>query len=448
MLRDYLESCVRLTFDDIPASVIKKTKLSILDTLGVMIRGSREDIVQKISEKLLIGSCSEEASEMVTHKKCSVEVASFINSLAGHVLLFDDEYNKTLLHPGATIIPTLLAVSEWGGYTGKKFISSVIVGYETAIRFSHMLGYKHYALGFSPTGTVSTLGLIVGLAKLLDLNIEQIMVALSIGAQEMGGIRLYQKKGQMNYAMLLGAHASKLALLSINLCGSGLEPFEDFIQLDSLFYTAFSGSQKTGALGTLGDDWFLSDVTYKTYPGSRFCHGIVKEVLNKIRAFNIKYKEILEIYIELDESRYTISNIPQIDNKGQASFSMQYNLASAIIYDKLTLDQFSLSSMENGDVKDLMRKVKLVHSLNLDSDYPEKWTTNIRIKHISGGVYSFSFDALSKMEVTEEEVKAKFLELTNNVHHIKANNKLLEIIDNLESVENVSFLIEYFLHFQ
>lgn len=424
-----------------------KLKLHIMDTIGVMIRGSLEPILIEESKNIDDVSLSvQEATNIVNGRKTSLLHAAYINSLSAHILLFDDEHNQSVLHPGCVIIPTLLAVAEKNNFSGMDFLLGAAVSYESAIRLAMTLSPFHYNLGFSPTGTVNSIGATIGLAKMSSYSLEKTKVAIAIAAQEMAGTRIYQSGGHTKYAMFLAGNASLNSIFSWKSAIDKLEPYNVLDNASSIFYTAFkrSDTKDNDYFSDYGKKWYISEMKFKIYPSSRFCHGAVSYLLSLFKNKQINYMNVESIEIGLDKNRYLISNIQNVDNVDQAIFSIQFNIAASLIFGKLTLDEFKETIIKDKRIKSLIKKIRPYEAKESNAEYPGRWLTYIRIKLTDGKIIEDDFDALTIDDDEQDRIKKKYTENIIAKYDSNKAEELLNKIMHLEDVNNVNDLMARF----
>ena len=63
----------------------------------------------------------------------------------------DDSHRKTLVHPGAAIVPATLAMAEKEGAGGRRFLNSVVAGYDVGCRIVLALDPDHLLQGAGAT---------------------------------------------------------------------------------------------------------------------------------------------------------------------------------------------------------------------------------------------------------------------------------------------------------
>ena len=116
--------------------------------------------------------------------KKSVSQAALINGSASHVLDYDDTLVSFFGHPSVTLFPSLLALAEWQGKTGKEFLTAYLMGLQIGGTIGVCAGLDHYMAGWHATSTLGHLASAAGCAKLLGLDVDQTRNALGIAATQ------------------------------------------------------------------------------------------------------------------------------------------------------------------------------------------------------------------------------------------------------------------------
>jgi 2-methylcitrate dehydratase PrpD len=103
-------------WNDLPETVQHQSKRALLDNLGVLIAGGitpASKITRAFVEDQLAGNNSKAACTVVsTAKKVSAVGAALANGIAANGLDMDDGYKAAKGHPGAALLPVLLAATE------------------------------------------------------------------------------------------------------------------------------------------------------------------------------------------------------------------------------------------------------------------------------------------------------------------------------------------------
>ena len=149
----FSEFCEEIEFKNLPADVVKRTKLLILDTVGIIIRArhdaeSTPSLVSAI-EKLELnnGSCN----VFSDNKGYTPGGAALLNGSLAHSLDFDDTHAEASLHSSAPILSAALAAAQMKNSSGQDLITACVLGYEIQIRLGLAGGSSaHYKRGISP----------------------------------------------------------------------------------------------------------------------------------------------------------------------------------------------------------------------------------------------------------------------------------------------------------
>lgn len=114
---------------DIPAAVIERVKLSVLDGLGVCLHGSTLPWTERVRDVVLEEGGHPIASIWNTGVKTALTGAVLVNSTAGHAFEMDDIYKESILHPNSLAVPTALALAEADPtITGRDVTTAIALG--------------------------------------------------------------------------------------------------------------------------------------------------------------------------------------------------------------------------------------------------------------------------------------------------------------------------------
>jgi 2-methylcitrate dehydratase PrpD len=99
-------------FEDLPDNVIHQAKRCLLDTLGALLAGSDTPVVRMMGSFATKYFRGTEATILVSGERVSPVGAALANGYACNALDIDDGYRMVKGHPGACVLPVLLAASE------------------------------------------------------------------------------------------------------------------------------------------------------------------------------------------------------------------------------------------------------------------------------------------------------------------------------------------------
>src|SRR5262245_32035598 len=105
-------------FESLPASVLEKPKLMVLDGIGLALAAAREDFVGKTVKALRLLGQGTEATVVGSQEKFPVTSAPLLNGMLIHAFDFDDTHHPLVIHNESVVMPPALALAEWLGLSG------------------------------------------------------------------------------------------------------------------------------------------------------------------------------------------------------------------------------------------------------------------------------------------------------------------------------------------
>jgi 2-methylcitrate dehydratase PrpD len=123
---------LNLHYDEIPSDVIKKIKLCLLDTIGVILGGSAKDIGKVLGCYVRDLGGMQQATALGFGFKTTCENVAFLCGSLTEMLEMQDGFTAGASHPSSTVIPSVLPLAEERRSDGKSLIEALVVGYESS----------------------------------------------------------------------------------------------------------------------------------------------------------------------------------------------------------------------------------------------------------------------------------------------------------------------------
>ena len=148
-----------LKFEDLPEEVLHKAKLIIRDGLGNQVAASAiSEPARRVVEIVREWGGKPEATVIGYGFKVPAPLAAMCNAMLGHGVELDDAHGSGLIKGGSVMIPSIMALAEANGKSGRDVITAIVAGYEVAVRIAKAINPGHRQRGFHTTGTVSPFG--------------------------------------------------------------------------------------------------------------------------------------------------------------------------------------------------------------------------------------------------------------------------------------------------
>jgi len=425
----------RLTYQDLPADVIRWVKMNLLDSLGICLYAGdmpwSKIVVKQIRE---LGG-KEECTIIGYRKKTSRLYAALANGTLAHGLEFDNAH-WSHVHPGPPTVCAALSIAEREKRSGKDLLTAIAAGFEVAVSVGKAVFPSHRYRGFQPTATIGTFGAATAAGKLMKLDEDGMINCLGLAGTQAAGLNEWIHSGDMSKRI----HAGKAAMngvLAALWAEKGLTgPISVFEGGDG-FFKAYADQADHHYIEDIGKQFDLINIMIKPYATCADFHGAIRLVLQLQKDHHLKAEDIEKVWIGVD----TISK--KYDSKELETLlhaQMHYSVAIAIVL--LEADGFIdafLKRYQDPKVKELTNRIDIVVDPEVDKGFPHKWGVKVEITTKDGKQYRGSEEDRPKM--SEEEVKNKFRRLAQKKLDKKVIEKTIKAVDRLETMRDVSNLM-------
>ena len=446
-------------FNPIPSQVIQKAKASILDNLGLALGGSHSNATQAILSVARKLNAPKESTVFRFGDHLSANLAAFANGTMAHSNDFTDTILACVAHCGPVVVPTAVAMAERQKLDGKSLITLVVLGYEIMARVGLAINSKpamvHHRKGFHATGTCGVFGAAAIACKAMGLRSEQIANALGIaGSSSAGLIESFTGPVAADTSRTHPGKAGHDGILAALLAQSHLTgPHSVFEGRDGFLHAYSEGDQYLPDLlvENLGKSFKIMDVAVKYHNGTHAIassvdalqeimrkHQVLPEDVDEIRAF------VPSMHAFIGGSDEEATYAPSTYLKAQ--MSLPYTLAVTLLDGELFLDQYLPEKLKDKKVLQLARKVKVVADQEMDElQHAGKWPSRVQVVTKKGDLHEMFVEypkGSPQNPLTDEELQRKFVRLSEKILDGKRMETIIERIDNLESMKEVSALTQ------
>jgi len=364
--RGMAEFIAGLRYERIPAEVIARIKLLILDSLGCALYGTQLPWSRILLTTLGSLDASTTCAVWGTEQRLSAPHAALMNGTLVQSFELDDVHRAGVLHVGAVTLPALIAAAELrGGMTGRDFLRAAVAGYEVGPRVGLCMGPEHIGQGWHSGATVGVFSAAAGAAAGLALTAEQAVHALGIAGTQAAGLMAAQY-GAMVKRMHAG-RAAQSGLYGALLAEAGFTGIADVFESEyGGFCTTFSRSHDRFRLAELtagiGERFETMGVALKFYS----CVGSNHTALDAIRAIAARHpfrpEDIAKIVVH--GSQATVDHVgwpyrPQ--GLTSAQMNLPFCIATLILEGDAFVEEFSEAAVTDPRRIALADKVEVLH---------------------------------------------------------------------------------------
>jgi len=439
-----------LTYERIPADVISRLKLLILDSLGCALYGTELPWSRILMATL--GGLDETKACAVwgTDRRLSAPHAALVNGTLVQSFELDDVHRAGVLHVGAVTLPALVAVAELRpGMTGPDFLRAALAGYEIGPRVGLCMGPEHIGQGWHSGATVGVFAAAAGAAAGLRLSVDQTVHALGIAGTQAAGLMAAQY-GAMVKRMHAG-RAAQSGLYGAPLAEAGFTGIVDVFESPyGGFCSTFSRSHDRFNLGELtaglGERFETFGVALKFYSCVGSNHTTLDAIgdIRKRRPFTMG--ELGRIVVH--GSRVTADHVGwpyKPEGLTSAQLNLPYCVATLLLEGDVFVDQFTEEAVADRGRMELSRKVEVIEDPAITAR-GARYRHMVRVDvHLSdGSVHSETREAPRGSEhsfAPAEDIVNKFRKLTRAAIPKDQQEALIAAMLKVETLSDMRELI-------
>ena len=445
--KEMVNYCSNLSYEKLSPEVVDRVRYLALDFLGVAARGCLTQSAQVVRNFSRDMGLSTKGSVIIgTDVRAPCQYAALANGASSHSLELDDVSNESSAHVGVVIFPTTLAMAELTGCDERRFIEAVVLGYEVMIRLGKALNpANHYARGFHPTGTCGAFGAAMAASRILGLNPEQTLSALGIAGSQAAGVMEYLTDGTWTKPLHPGwaAHNGIIAAL---LAQRGFKGPSSIVEGSSGFLHAYSdGYDPSKFLAGLGEYFEIMRVSVKPHACCRYEQGSIDGILKLMQENKLRAHEVEKVTLGILKAGFPIIAEPRELKYNprtviNAQFSMPFGAAMAVIYGRVSLDEYTVDNLESPEVREMMGRVYCMTDPELEKDYPKHWPASIEITTKDGKRFFTRVDYPKgdpENPLSWEELILKFDRLSSQVFFEDRRKEIISRVRSLGTGENI-----------
>lgn len=378
--------------DDLPAEAVDAAGRSMADTLAAVVAGADTEAVRNVRRAVGRygagpGSANDTDGSVATGAVVPVgdrlpaPFAALVTGTAAHALELDDGHRQASAHPGAVVVPTVLALAERVDPDGAALTEATVVGYEAMVAAAAAVMPSHRERGFHATATAGCFGAAAAAAKLLDLDAPATRDALGLAGTQAGGLFEFLADGSMAKRVHPG-RAAMAGVVAADMAAEGVTGPGSVLEGDDGFVAAFAEDGDLAPFEALGDPYAITETYRKPYACCRHIHGPIDAVLD-VRE-EVAFEDVERVRVE------TYTGAAHHDGTAvstvlDAQMSLPYGVAVAFLEGRPALDAFAPPRTDE-PISSLMDRVTVVATEEMDDRYAAERPARTTVETVNGEV--------------------------------------------------------------
>jgi aconitate decarboxylase len=367
VLADYIVASRDLP---LPADLIERMRLLVLDTVGCGVYGARLPWSRAVARAVTATQPPGPALVWGTATRLGAVDAALVNGTSVHAFELDDVGAGG--HHGSTTLTVALALAESGHpLSGAATLRAVAVGIEVAARVSECLGHEpQVRCGFHLPSLIGTFAAAATASSVLGLDSAQCGHALGMAAQLASGLMGTQYGGMGK--RLAAGNAAQAGLRAAQLAAYGVTSTDDIFECGyGSFPAAFSGGRATYDLTKLvdglGAEYRAFDVNIKLWACRVPIHASLEAISSLTRAYPFGPSEIASVRVALPTAAHKAVGFRYIPGSAaSAQLNLRYCVAVLLLQGDVFVDQFADELLASPDVLALVERIEVIPDSEMD----------------------------------------------------------------------------------
>ena len=313
-----------------PDVVVDRMRALVLDLLRVVAVGARLPWSRAARRLTLELGGAGNSTVLLYGDRLDAARAAFVNGAFAHACDLDDTHVGSMHHPGASILPAVLAVAERADASGRALLEAAICGYEASLRIGLAVQPSMFHRGFMATPTCGALGAALAVGKLLHFGPEDLAGALGAASTYAGGLAQFYKSGSL-IKRINGARGAESGVMAALLTQQGIWGPRDILEGEAGFFRAFAAeSDPTRVTADLGREYRLMEVSTKIHAGAGRLQASVDAGLSLASEHGLTPGEIVDVEVGIPkviQGRLTQADPPDLQS---AQLSVPFSLAMSL----------------------------------------------------------------------------------------------------------------------
>ncbi|AEI81993.1 MmgE/PrpD family protein (plasmid) [Cupriavidus necator N-1] len=372
--------------NECPTAPMEKARWCLLDALGCALLGARQPWSEIMTAEVLADG---------THGSCTIvgrvgnvapSHAALCNGTAMHGFELDDLLSEALIHPGAVIVPAVLAAAEAAEATGVQMLRAIAAGYEATARISMALGMDPSQRGFHKTSVVGPVAGAIAAGVAMRLPLDQLLNAVGLACSCASGVKNFAVGSAGMVKRMHAGRAAEAAVRMAMLARRGFTAPPGAIDGKFGLLDAFSGDTAKPALldANLGNRWALDDVWVKVYPICGWIQGVVQLLLAMREQSGVEAHKVARIVVATSAFAVRYNGNTEVADTMDAQYSIPYCASVALTGDPGDPKAFSLDAIGDPVRAELAKRVELLVDPVADEVYPKQFACRVEV-HLKGG---------------------------------------------------------------
>jgi 2-methylcitrate dehydratase PrpD len=427
---------------DVPEAVRQHAKLTLLDTLGVILAGGERPELRQLRERLATTAGTGATVYARGWPIQDPRTAALLNGIAGRSIELCEGLRLVSGQAALQVLPGVLAVAEQAGSAGHEILAAFVLGYDVAGRL---------ASGFTPrplahqNGQVSLLAAAAAGARLRGLDAAGISRAMRIATVLVLTPSYTNAVAGATALNVAGGMSGHAAALAPELALAGFEAQPDAIE-EALSQLVGGGFDTAHVADELGTRWHITRNYFRLYA----CCNPVHPALDCLAAALAELRPQPEQVDRIEVATYRFASVmcnPDPPNYFASKYSLPHAAAAMVVRGGAGFAELDDSALADPAIAALRHRVHIAEDPAMSALAPKLRPARVTVTLTDGRQATHARDSYRgdfSEPFTEAELRAKFRELAGTVLTSEGAARLEAAVDRCEEWTSLAELTDLF----
>jgi 2-methylcitrate dehydratase PrpD len=399
--------------EDIPEAVRRHAKLTLLDTLGVILAGSERPELRQLRDGLARGAGTGATVYARGWPAHDPRIAALLNGIAGRSIELCEGLRLVSGQAALQVLPGVLAVGEQAASPGPEILAAFVLGYDVAGRL---------ASGFTPrplahqNGQVSLLAAAAAGAKLRGLDAAGVSRAMRIASVLVLTPSYTNAVAGATALNVAGGMSGHAAALAPELALAGFEAQPDAIE-EALSQLVGGGFDPAHVADELGMSWQITRNYFRLYA----CCNPIHPALDCLAAVLHELRPTPDQVARIEVATYRFASVmrnPDPPNYFASKYSLPHAAAAMVVRGGAGFAELDDSALADATVAALRHRVHIAEDPEMSAVAPRLRPARVTVTLNDGRQATHARDSHRgdfSEPFTEAELRGKFRELAGTV---------------------------------
>jgi 2-methylcitrate dehydratase PrpD len=361
--------------------------------------------------------------------------AAFVNAAYCSALDLDDGHRAAAGHPGAAIVPAVLAAAGTLRPAPSRLLSAIAIGYEVGVRVGAARDFS--TLATTDTGRWCAYGVAAALGWLHGLPAETIAHAMAIAGTTSPQQSATAWTRHMGNSVKEGIPwGTATGFAGVELAAAGYSGPVDLLD-DPARY------QPARLIADLGNSWAIEGAYQKIYSCCRWAHAPVDAVLRLQQDHAIDPDSIEAVEVRTFARAMTLNNEAAPATLESAQYSIPFCVALALSRGAAALLPIDAEALGDRAVIALARRVRLCVDDDIDCAFPAVAGARVSVEAVGSVHRATVLQPLGEPSnpLSATEADAKFARLADRSLDVPAALRLKRAVQSLHDALTIDSLL-------